>query len=163
MKAQLRKLWESRAPRERTTIMVMTAVLAVALYGWLIQSGGRNHTRLRESVATLRLQANQLEQQAAELKRLRATPVKTVSQTDLRTLVQAQADSAGLTSALVKIDTPDANQVVVVFSAVAFADWLNWVTSLKSQQIRVDTCQIEAQPKPGIVNVTATLLRTNKQ
>ena len=163
MKAQLRKLWESRSPRERTTIMVMTAVLAVALYSWLLQSGGRNHTRLRESVATLRVQASQLEQQAAELQRLRATPIKAVSQTDLRTLVQAQVDSAGLTSTLVKIDGSDANQVVVVFSGVAFADWLNWVTSLKSQQIRVDTCQIEAQPTPGKVNVTATLLRSNKQ
>ncbi|MEQ1669114.1 MAG: type II secretion system protein M [Sulfuriferula sp.] len=162
MKAQLRKLWESRAPRERTTIMVMTAILAVALYSWLVQAGGHNYTYLRERVAALRVQAGELEQQAAELKRLRATPVKTVSQTDLRTLVQSQADSAGLASALVKIDAADANQVMVVFNAVAFADWLNWVARLKSQQVRVDTCQIEAQPAPGRVNVTATLLRSSK-
>jgi len=163
MRAQLRKVWESRAPQERTIIAILTMVLGAALYFWLVQSGGRAHTRLRASVTTLRSQAARLEQQAAELERLRATPATPASQTDLRALVQAQAGAAGLSRALVKIDAPDANQVVVVFGAVAFADWLNWVTSLKSQQVRLDTCRIEALSTPGMVSVTATLLRAKHQ
>ncbi|MGH8864757.1 MAG: type II secretion system protein GspM, partial [Burkholderiales bacterium] len=90
---------------------------------------------------------------------LRAAPAASVSQTDLRTLVQAQAGVAGLSRALVRIDAPDANQVVVVFGAVAFADWLNWVASLKSQQVRLDACRVEALSTPGLVSVTATLVR----
>lgn len=162
MRAQLRKLWESRAPRERIVITILVAVIGVTLYWWLVQSGGRNHTQLRASVATLRVQATRLEQQATELERLRATPASAASQSDLRTLVQAQAGAAGLSNALVKIDAPDANQVVVVFGAVAFADWLNWVASLQAQQVRLDTCKIEALSTPGMIGVTATLLRAKR-
>jgi general secretion pathway protein M len=50
--------------------------------------------------------------------------------------------------------------VVVVFGAVPFADWLNLVVGLKSQQVRLDTCRIEAlATSPGLVSVTATLVR----
>lgn len=138
---------------------ILAVVLGTASYFWLVQAGGRAHMRLGASVTTLRAQAARLEQQAVELVRLRATPATAVSQTDLRSLVQAQAGAAGLSRALVKIDAPDASQVIVVFGAVAFADWLNWVASLNSQQVRLDMCRIEALSAPGMVSVTATLRR----
>jgi len=163
MRAQLRKAWESRAPRERAIIAALAVMLGAVLYVWLVQSAGQARMQLRTGVTTLRAQAARLEQQAAELDRLRATPATPASQTDLRTLVQAQAGAAGLSRALVKIDASDADQVVVVFGAVAFADWLNWVASLKSQQVRLDTCRIEALSTPGMVSVTATLLRAKHQ
>jgi len=68
-----------------------------------------------------------------------------------------------LSGALVRIDAPDANQVVVVFGAVAFADWLNWIAGLRSQHVRLDTCRIEALSTPGMVSVTATLVRAKPQ
>lgn len=163
MRTRLRRLWESRAPRERAIIAALAVMLGAVLYVWLVQSAERARVQLRTGVTTLRAQAARLEQQAAELERLRATPATPASQTDLRTLVQAQAGAAGLSRALVRIDAPDANQVVVVFGAVVFADWLNWVASLKSQQVRLDTCRIEALSTPGMVNVTATLLRAKHQ
>ena len=161
MRAQLRKTWESRPPRERAIIAALAVMLGAALYVWLVQSASQARVQLRTSVTTLRAQAARLEQQAAELERLRTAPALSASQTDLRTLVQAQAGAAGLSRALVKIDAPDANQVVVVFGAVAFADWLNWVVSLKSQQVRLDTCRIEALSAPGMVSATATLTRAS--
>ena len=159
MRARLRKAWESRAPRERVVIATLAVILAAALYFLLVQSAGRARAQLRTGVTTLRAQAARLEQQAAELERLRAAPAISASQTDLRTLVQAQAGAAGLSRALVRIDAPDADQVVVVFGAVAFADWLNWIDALKSQHVRLDTCRIEALSTPGLVSVTATLVR----
>ena len=163
MRTRLRRLWESRAPRERAIIAALAVMLGAVLYVWLVQSAERARVQLHTSVTTLRAQAARLERQAAELERLRATPATPASQTDLRTLVQAQAGAAGLSRALVKIDASDADQVVVVFGAVAFADWLNWVASLKSQQVRLDTCRIEALSTPGMVSVTATLLRAKHQ
>lgn len=163
MNAKLRRLWQSRAPRERVVIAVLTVLAGLASYAWLVQSADRAHTRLRASVPALRAQAALLELQAAELARLRAAPPPSVSQTDLRTLVQAQAGATGLSRALVRIDAPDANQVVVVFGAVAFADWLNWVASLKPQQVRLDACRVEALSTPGLVSVTATLVRSRHQ
>jgi len=163
MRARLRKAWESRAPRERMVIVTLAMVVAAALYFLLVQSAQQARAQLRSGVTTLRVQAVRLEQQAAELQRLRTAPAISASQTDLRTLVQAQADTAGLSRALVRIDAPDADQVVVVFGAVAFADWLDWIAGLTSQHIRLDACRIEALSTPGLVSVTATLVRARPQ
>jgi len=163
MNAKLRTLWQSRAPRERVVIAVLAVLAGVASYVWLVQAADRAHTRLRASVPSLRAQAARLEQQAGDLERLRSAPPAAASKTDLRTLVQAQAGAAGLSRALVRIDAPDANQVVVVFGAVAFADWLNWVAGLTAQQVRLDVCRVEALSTPGLVSVTATLVRSTGQ
>jgi general secretion pathway protein M len=163
MKAQLRKAWESRAPRERAVIAALAALLGVILYGWLVQSAGQARVQLRTSVTSLRAQAARLDQQALEYGRLRVAPAAAVSPTDLRTLVQAGVGDAGLARALVRIDAPDADQVVVVFGAVAFADWLNWIAGLKSQHVRLDACRIEALSTLGLVSVTATLVRAKRQ
>lgn len=163
MKARLRRLWESRAPRERAIIAALAVVLGVLLYIAFVQTAWRARVQLRAGVTTLRAQAAALEQHAAEIERLRAAPAAAASHTDLRTLVQAQADAAGLSRALVRIDAPDADQVVVVFGAVAYADWNNWIVGLKAQHIRVDAGRIEALSTPGLVSVTATLMRAKPQ
>jgi type II secretory pathway component PulM len=163
MRTRLRKAWESRAPRERAIIAALAVVLGAALYAWLVQSAGRARVQLHTSVTTLRAQAVRLDEQALEYDRLRAAPAVSASQSDLLTLVQAQAGAAGLSRALVRIDAPDADRVVVVFGAVAFADWLGWIAGLKSQHARLDACRIEALSTPGLVSVTATLVRAKRQ
>lgn len=159
MKARLLKIWESRSPRERVVIAVLAAVAGALLYLWLAQSAYRARTQLGTSLTALRAQAARLEQDATELARVRALPVPPAAQTDLRTLVQARAETAGLARALVRIDAPDANQVQVVFGSVAFAEWLAWVAGLQGEHIRLDTGRIEALSAPGMVGVTATLTR----
>lgn len=159
MKTQLHKAWQSRPPRERAFITTLTVVLGIALYVWLLQSASEARTRLQANVTVLRAQAGTMEQQALELERLRTTPATPVSRGDLGEQVQAQVDAAGLGRALASIDAADANQVVVAFGAVAFADWLDWVASLNAQHVRLAACRIEALPESGMVNVSATLLR----
>lgn len=164
MRTRLRKAWESRTPRERAVIAALAVVLGVAGYVALVVSAQRARVPLRLSVTTLQGQAARLDQQALEYGHLRAAPAATASATDLRTLVQARVGAAGLTPALVRIDAPDPDQVVVVFGAVAFADWLNLIAGLKSQQVRLDTCRIEAlATSPGLVSITATLVRAKPQ
>jgi len=156
MRAQLNRAWRSRAPKERAIIGALAAVLAVALYLWLVQSAWQARGRIHASVMTLRAQSARLDQQALEVGRLRAEPAATVSTTDLRTLVQASIGAAGLSPALVRIDAPDADRVTVVFGALSFADWRAWVASLQAQRIRLETCRIQALSAPGMVSVTAT-------
>jgi general secretion pathway protein M len=163
MTAPLRRFWESRSPRERTVAAVLAAVLGAALYLWLLHSADRARSRLGTSVTALRAQAARLDRNAIEYERLRARPPATVSTTDLRALVEAQAGAAGLSRALTRIDVPDASQVQVVLGAVAFADWLDWVAALRSQQVRLAACRIEVLSTPGMVNVTATLVRAKPQ
>lgn len=163
MKEQLRKSWQSRTPRERTIIAVLALMVIAVLYISLLVSANRARPHLRASVLTLRTDAVRLEQYASEVERLRAARPPAVSQTDLRTLIQAQAGSAGLASALIRIDAPEANRVQMVFGAVPFPDWLNWVVVLNVQNIRLETCRIEALSKPGLVSVTATFVRAGRQ
>lgn len=160
MRARLRTVWESRSPRDRRILAALAVVLLVGGYVALVLSAQRARTPLRVSVTALQGQAAQLERQALEYGHLRAAPVATASATPLRTLVQDRVDAAGLGSALVRLDAADADQVVVVFGAVAFADWLNLVAGLASQQARLESCRIEAlATSPGLVSVTAALVR----
>ena len=163
MKARLLKLWESRSPRDRLVIAILAAVVGAALYLWLVQSAYRARTQLGTSVTLLRAPATRLNLDATELERVRALPAPPAAQTDLRTLVQARVEAAGLARALVRIDAPDPNQVQLVFGAVAFAEWLAWVASLQAEHIRLDTGRIEALSTPGMVGVMATFTRARTQ
>lgn len=163
MKALLHRAWHSRAPRERVVIAALAAVLAAASYLWLLHSADRARGQLRTSVETLRTQAELLDQQAAEHARLRATPAPAVSPGDLRTLVKARADAAGLAGALTRIDAPDADHVHITLSAVSFGDWLGWIAALQAQQVRVEAARIEALAAQGMVSATATLTRARAQ
>ena len=163
MRARLRKLWESRSPRDRVVMVVLAAVVGAVLYLWLVQSAYRTRGQLSASLSVLRPQAIGLDSDAAEVERLRAMRVPPAPQTDLRTLVQAQAAAAGLASGLLRIDAPEPHQVQVVFGSVAFADWLAWVVTLQAQQNRLDASRIEALSTPGLVGVTATFIRAKPQ
>ena len=163
MNAALRRVWESRAPRERVVILTLAAVLGAASYLFLLYSADRGRGQLRASVATLRTQAALLDQQAAEHERLRATPAPPASPTDLRTLVQARVDTSRLSGALTRIDAPDTDHVHITFGAVSFADWLGWIAALQAQHVRLEAARVEALSAPGMVSATATLTRARAQ
>jgi type II secretory pathway component PulM len=159
MKASLRAIWEGRTSGERAAIVALVTILGAASYLLLLQSAGRAREGYYVSVSALRAQASRLEQNAAEYERLRAAPAVTPTQTDLRTVVQHEAEAAGLSGMMGRLDAKDANQVQVVFGAVAFADWLAWVSKLQSQQVRLESCRLEALSSTGLVSVTATFVR----
>lgn len=159
MKAALRTAWASRAPRERLVITVLAAAFAAAAYVGLLLWADQARAQLRERVAALRTQSALLEQRAAEYQRLRAAPAPTASPTDLRTLVRERVDAAQLSGALTLLEAPDAEHVRIAFGALAFADWLDWIAALETQQVRLEAARIEALAAPGLVSVTATLAR----
>jgi len=88
---------------------------------------------------------------------------KELTESGLRTLVQARADAARLSGALTRIDTPDADHVQVAFGAVSFADWLGWIAALQTQHVRLEAARIEALSAPGMVSASATLTRAGAQ
>jgi general secretion pathway protein M len=163
MRARLRKLWQSRSPRDRVMIAVLAAVVGAALYLSLLQSAYRARTLLGASVSRLQVQAQRLDADANDLARARAAPAAPAPQSDLRTQLQAQAGAAGLAQALLRIDAQNADQVQAVFGSVPFADWLAWVATLQAQRIRIDSSRIEALSTPGLVSVTATFTRPKSQ
>ncbi|GEM_PF-1068814 len=163
MKTRLHSLWSSRTAGERTAMAVALAIIVILLYVWLLQSATQARTRLKTAVATLQAQTAQLEQQSLEYAKLRAAPLPTASSTDLRTLVQSQVDTAGLSQVLLKIDVQDSHRLQVTFGATPFAAWLDWTQALQSQQIRIESSRIEALSTAGLVSITATLARSQSQ
>ncbi|HQQ64242.1 MAG TPA: type II secretion system protein GspM [Pseudomonadales bacterium] len=155
----LRQHWITRTPVERNIMTAAAAAIAILLYAWLVMSLTQARGPLQTQVSLLRTQAAQLEQQAIDYRQVLAAPPVTNATTSLQALVQAQANQAGLASALSRIDAPDAQQLVVVFGAVAFTPWLHWISDLQAQHVRVATCRIEALSSAGLVSVTATLVR----
>jgi type II secretory pathway component PulM len=90
MRAQLRKLWESRSPSDRLVILILAAVVGAMLYLWMVQAAAGARARLGSSVAALREQAARLDRNVSELGRVRAQRVPPPPTTDLRTQVQAR-------------------------------------------------------------------------
>lgn len=163
MKARLQKAWLSRAPRDRVVIAALAALVALVLYAWLVVSAGRARVPLRANVTALQAQAAKLEQQAIEYGHLRAAPAATTSSTELLTLVRARVGEAGLAPALLRLDAPEPDRVVMAFGAASFSDWLRLVANLQAQQVRLESCRIEALSTPGLVSVTATVVRAKRQ
>ena len=122
-------------------------------------SAGHARTQLQPRITALRAEAAGLDRDALEIQRLRAAPPLAASRSDLRSLLQARANSAGLGSALTRIDVQDADHAQTVFGAVPFSAWLAWVDALQAQHVRLDTVRVEALSKPGLVNVSATFAR----
>jgi type II secretory pathway component PulM len=161
--APLRRLWLARTPQERKALAFGTLVLFVLLYMWLLQAGRAARSSLEDSVLTLRTQAATLEQQAGELEQFRTMPPVPAADVALLPLVQTAAANAGLTDLLLHSQALDADQVTLSFGAIPFATWLQWIDTLQVQHIRVASTRIETLSTPGLVSVTATLMRPGLQ
>jgi type II secretory pathway component PulM len=160
MKTGWQQAIDSLAPRERWIIAIMAGLLIAILYAWLVYTATTARIPLRDNVALLRTQAARLDQQAQDYVHVLAAPAVTASNTDLRTLLQTRINDAGLSPALVSIDAQGANHAVVVFGAIAFADWLQWIAALASHHVALASCRIENLATPGQISVTATLMRS---
>lgn len=159
MIAGLRRSWIALPRRTRLVIAVLALVLVAGLYLYLVLAAQASHSRLRTNVASLRVQAAAVAQQAAEIEGLRIAPVPAAAATDVKVLVGNLLAAAGLSHAVERIDAADGDRVVVVIAAVGFAEWLQWLDSLAAHRLRLDACRIDASSVPGKVGVTATLVR----
>ncbi len=158
-KSVLTQWWQSRTGRERALLIAACVIIAVVLYVGLLRMANESRVRLRTSVAALRVQSMQLERDAAEIEALKGAAVKNDAPGDLRTIVQEQAASAGLSGRLGRIEAPEADQLQVSFGAVGFAQWLTWISALQSRHVLLESCRVEALSSPGLVSLTATLSR----
>lgn len=160
MTTALRALWQSRSPRERRALRAALVLVAAILLLALAAAALQAREPLRRDVAALRADNARMQQQALELAQLRAMPPPP-AHGELLATVQSSIEATSLASGLAQVESPDTDHVVVVFKAVAFADWLRWVEALATRQVRLESCRIEALPASGRVGVTATFVRTS--
>lgn len=161
MMGRLHRAWGARAPRERVALATLVLLSVPALCLWFLLAAGQERAQLQAHVAALRIESQRFDRAARDYARLQSAPVAMDTGADLRALVQSRIDAAGLTRALVSIEAPEAGQVVLAFGVVRFADWLDWVAGLAAQHVRLATCRIDALSTPGLISVTATLVRAD--
>ncbi len=159
MKKVVKTFWQSRAPSERRTISIMLTVLIFSLCGWVLYSATKARGPLSENVMILRSQAVGVAEGAAELSRLRALPQAVLSTANLRDLLLQQLENAGLSDTLLNTSAQSANHVEAVFGVINFSQWLKLIEQLHAQNVRVESAVVETLATPGLVSITATLIR----
>ena len=159
MKAQLIQFWRARAPRERLVLGGGAALLALALgyaYGWLPMQ--RDAAQIRKELPQLRVQARQLQQDAAEVARLRVQPEVARTVDSLASVVEQRAVAGGLRERIESIAVQDARHVRLVLPRVALDDWIVWLGALQAKDgVRVESAHIVAGDAAGVVRVEAVL------
>lgn len=161
MKDSLIQFWRSRAPRERFTLAAGSVLLVLALgfaYGWLPMQ--REVAQLKQALPQLRVQAQQLQQDAQEVARLKTQPAVVREAGSLVLTVEQRAQAMGLRERIESITPQDAGRVRVVLPQVAFDAWISWLGDLQaSHGVRVDSARIDATGDPGMVSIDAVLVR----
>lgn len=157
MKA-LAAAWQARTPSERTVLAALGVVVAVLLYVVAVGALDARRQKLDERVTALSAQAAALERDALEIERLRGA-ARAPAGGDLRAAIETEARATGIARSVARLEDKAADTVEAALQSVAFGDWLAWVSALQRQNVRVETCRIEALPPPGLVNVAVTFVR----
>ncbi|MDR2013775.1 MAG: type II secretion system protein M [Rhodanobacter sp.] len=155
-------LWMSLAPRDRR-ILSIGAIMAVVLLGWALvwHPLARKRAELEENIQNQRRDLAYVQRGAAELDKRRATSVRTQGDRagkSLLALADATARSAGLETALKRVEPVGTRGVRVSFESVGFDALVQWIQSLAASY-GVETTELSADRADGIglVNARVTL------
>jgi general secretion pathway protein M len=148
-------LLEGRSSGERTAILSIAALVAIALlvaFVWLPLDRARS--RLRADLPALRASIATLEREGEEARRLRAMPP--IARATNEPLGAAAKPLAGA-----QVTVIDARTIAVTSSDVSFGALLEWLASAQSAQgLRVESARIEALPVAGRVRAELRLTRS---
>jgi len=160
MKQGFTAFWQQREPRERAILAGGAALLLVALlYAFVWEPITQDRKRLQTRVPQLIASARQIEQDAAEIERLKALPRAPVSAQGLQSAIEQAAVAGNVREKITRVTTESNNRSRVQFAEVAFDQWLAWVATLQNEQrIRVEAAQVEALAEPGMVKVNAVFV-----
>ena len=145
-------LWRARPARERRAIAMGAGLVAALLFvalAWLPLA--RTHARLEHELPRLRESIATLEQQADEVRRLRAMPAAGTT--------NAPGTMPPLAGA--QLTTPAPGRTRVVASDVAFTALVDWLTAVQAAQgMHVESAHVEALPTAGRVRADLVLARS---
>lgn len=151
--------WQQLAPRERRVITWgVTVLLAALLYAYLWQPITVERNKLRATLPQLRENAAQMQRQAQEAARLKASVTPTPRGETIKPAIYQAAKEAGLDSKTLQVNTLDEGRADIALATASFDAWTVLVAILqKNQGIRLESCTIEALPEAGKVSVRAVV------
>jgi general secretion pathway protein M len=152
--------WRSRPERERSFLAAGALMVGVMLYVALVWLPlERTRVRLAADLPMLRASITALERDAAEVKRLRATPSAIPrNQMRLASLMSMNAWAKQLPG--VQVTVPDESHVRLAGDDMAFSALLDWlVTAQAAHGLRVEKAKIESLREAGRVRAEISLVR----
>ncbi|HSD54642.1 MAG TPA: type II secretion system protein M [Burkholderiales bacterium] len=161
MVEQLREWWRERNARERWLIGSGVAVLVVsALWAYVWAPIASERARLIASLPALRVQAQQMGQQAAEVERLRtAARSRTQSEAPQRAIEEAMK-AGGFAEGFAGVAALGGGRFQVNLGVVPFDALLRVVAQLaETHGLAVETMALKSTDEPGRVRVESLVLQ----
>lgn len=161
----MRQLFNNLAARERRLIIWGgSGLLAALFYAWGWQPIWKEKQVLRAALPALQASARQMDADAQEVARLRSAAQATPSATAIPATISAAIGQAGRESGLspesLQISPIDPQHASLKLEPVTLDQWNALTVALSNNaRIRVEHCLIEPLEKPGLVKVTAQVLR----
>src|SRR6185312_4042981 len=154
-------LWYARPERERSAIAagaVVVAIMLVVALVWLPLE--RTRSRLNAELPVLRASVDELQRDAAEVKRLKAmAPSIPANPAPLAPLIAANDWARELPG--VQLSVPDEKHVKLTAPDVGFTALLDWlVTAQAAHGLRVESARIDALATQGRVRAELVLARS---
>lgn len=165
MKARWQKFkknnWDTRSVKERTLLKIFSlALLPLLIYFVLWLPAHNAVAKLHVSVPHMRMAAETLRTQAAEVEMLRHRPrLALLDAAAMKAAIEDSASRNNIREAISTLDVQFPNAVRISFSAVSFDLWLRWLRGLQyEQKIRAESVSLVMLPQPGMVKISATLV-----
>ncbi|MBU1691491.1 MAG: type II secretion system protein M [Gammaproteobacteria bacterium] len=160
MKERFQQFWMQASPRERWLIgggFGLLLVVVLVFYVW--QPLVHDRQKLRANLPQLRASAEQMRLNAAEVARLKMLPAAASSQNGgIRSAVENSSVAFKLRDSMSQISVEGDGRVSISMTTVPFDSWVRWLGHLQEQyRIRLESCQVEALPQPGMVRIKAVL------
>jgi general secretion pathway protein M len=152
-----RARWKALGARDRRVASVLAALLGAALFYLLfwnpVESG---LAKSRERLALVQAQLARVQEQAALVASVRATPRAAPPANPVAAVGQA-AERHGLREQLKKVDAEGASAVRVQIEDAPFAALMAWLVELQQAGLRAESATLERHANPGAVNARLLL------
>jgi len=157
LRVQFLAFWAARQPRERTFLVALALLLALALVSQTLWSSYQARTRLKKQLPELLHQVDDLKRKASELQQIKAQPSAALPAdgTALLATATAAANAVGLPEVVsqMKLEGP---RRLRVRGTLPFDRWLDWTAALQRDgQIRLVSCHVDTGANRGMATIDA--------
>lgn len=159
MKESAYSWWRQLAARERRLISWGSAGLLAALcYAYLWQPIAAERHKLRAALPQLRASAAQMQNQAVEVTRIKASSTPAQKSRDMLSAIRQAASEQTVDGKLLQVRRLDAGRANIALASISLDAWIVLLGNLqKNHGIRLESCTIEALPERGKVSVRAVV------
>jgi len=153
-----RARWEALGARERRVASALAVAFGAALFYLLLWSPVESGlARARPRLASLQAQLARVQEQAAVVAKVRATPRVAPPANPVVALGQA-AERNGLREQLKRVDAEGPGAVRVQIEGASFTALMAWLIDLQEQTgLRAESATLERHANPGTVNARLLL------